>query len=85
MAIKFVNELPKTTRAGRTSVFTDEVINQLKANPNRWAEIEASTATVIKFVKANKGFEYTTRTVGTKKNKKGATVPDVKVYVTYKP
>lgn len=85
--IKFVDELPKSTRTGggRASVFTDEVIAELKDNPNKWAEIETSTSTAAKFVKANKGFEYVTRTVGKKKNSKGNEVPDVKVYVAFKP
>ncbi len=83
MTLKFVDELPKTTRAGRASIFTDSVIAEFKKNPGKWAPIETTSSTAIKFVKANKGFEYTTRTDGTKKNRKGATVPNVKVYVRY--
>ena len=85
MAIKFVDEPPKSTRPGRASFFTEDVVKAIKDNSPKWAVIDATPSTAAKFVNSNDGFEYVTRTQGTKTNTKGKKVPDVKVYVRFNP
>jgi hypothetical protein len=95
MGLKFVDALPPRTRSGGSSVFTPEVIAELKDNPGKWALIQekvSSAQTVANFVNKPENKEawvYQTRTVETKKSKtkggKEKTDRIINVYVAYDP
>lgn len=85
MAIKFVDEPPKSTRPGRASIFTEKIVEEMKDKSPKWAVIDTTSSTAAKFVKDNDGFEYVSRTDGTKSNSKGKEVPNVNIYVRFNP
>jgi hypothetical protein len=96
MALKFVDEPPKAKRgpgSAGNKYLTEEVQEELKANPNKWALVAEGVTTaqsIATFVKDNGGrgkpWDYTSRNTGkTVENRNSKEVPTYDVYVTYKP
>lgn len=99
--LKFVEELPAGVNAPASkpeTVFTDEVVEELKDNPGKWAHIPdvtpQSAAAWLKRIngvdsdkKANPGpFHYRSVSTGkTYKTKAGSDRALSDVYVSYKP
>lgn len=95
MAIKFVDEKPG--KGSGTNIMTDEVVSELKDNPNKWGLVQENVRTaqsVATWVKKNEGFSYTATNSGKQaRDKNGKPVPDkdgkqvngVDVYVSYNP
>lgn len=93
--LKFVEEVPTAKRGGGATgsrTMTTEVVEGLKEQPGRWAQLEGvqSPQTVAKFVADNGGtdgpWEYKSRNTGkTRKTNKGTDVAVYDVYVRYNP
>lgn len=101
MALKFVEELPKSARkpkATTSTVFTDDIAEELRANPGKWAKVEKGTAQgaaawVKRMKETSEGFEYESVDTGKPNGPKrkapkgdGMYQPTVKdIYVRYNP
>lgn len=92
MALEFVDSLPAGATGSRSRIYTEEVIEALKDNPNKWAKIPGATqGNAAAFKKKMNGgsdgpFKYRAVNTGkTEKNSKGKEQTVYDIYFTYQP